>query len=189
MLRYAYRNKIGMKAENTKNSSFKSPLFYNSRFAELSIGLIASRLTVWIFDYFFYPFVIYNFGFFRGGAIMTFLSFVACILIMKFYDWSKRDWIGIEAIKEIKTYKGTKKIGHVTAWVLKKSKPIVFFFLSVKFDPFVTTAFMRQGKYNGMSKRDWSIFAGSLILGNAYWTLACYMGITLVEWGQQAVAG
>ena len=33
-----------------------------------------------------------------------------------------------------------------------------------------------------MNKRDWQIFMGSLILGNAYWTLACFMGNTTVEW-------
>jgi hypothetical protein len=40
-----------------------------------------------------------------------------------------------------------------------------------------------------MNNRDWKIFIGSLILGNAYWTLACYMGITLVEWGRRRIAG
>jgi hypothetical protein len=34
-----------------------------------------------------------------------------------------------------------------------------------------------------LSRRDWSIFMGSLIIGNAYWTLICYTGITLFEWG------
>jgi len=49
-------------------------------------------------------------------------------------------------------------------------------------DPFVTTTYLRHGKFNSMSKRDWAIFMGSLIISNAYWTLECFMGITLVEW-------
>lgn len=64
----------------------------------------------------------------------------------------------------------------------KKSDHVVFLFLSIKFDPFITTAYMRHGKFNGMTKRDWKIFTGSLLLGNVYWTLACYMGIMLFEW-------
>lgn len=28
----------------------------------------------------------------------------------------------------------------------------------------------------------------SLILGDVYWTLACYMGITLVEWGLKTIS-
>ncbi len=65
---------------------------------------------------------------------------------------------------------------------MKKSDPVVFLFSSIKFDPFITTAYMRHGKFNGMNGRDWKIFTGSLIIGNGYWTLACYMGITLFEW-------
>ena len=41
---------------------------------------------------------------------------------------------------------------------------------------------MGSDRFNGMNKRDWQIFMGSLILGNAYWTLACFMGNTTVEW-------
>ena len=97
----------------------------------------------------------------------------------------------IEVTLSLKTYKGTKKIGHVTSWVLKKSEPVVFLFLSVKFDPFVTTAYMRHGshQYNGMNKRDWAIFMSSLLLSNGVWIFACYTGISLAEWVWKMVAG
>jgi len=52
-----------------------------------------------------------------------------------------------------------------------------------RYDPFITMIYMRHCAYNGMSKRDWKIFTGSLFLGNAYWTHAFFMGISLVEWG------
>jgi len=64
---------------------------------------------------------------------------------------------------------------------------VIFLFLTLRYDAFTTTAYLRCGKFNGMSKRDWSIFMGSLIISNAYWTLACFMGITLVEWGWKAI--
>lgn len=51
----------------------------------------------------------------------------------------------------------------------------------------MTTAYMRRGKFTGMGKREWAISMGSLVISNAYWTLACYMGITLVEWGWNTV--
>jgi hypothetical protein len=43
---------------------------------------------------------------------------------------------------------------------------------------------MRHGsnQYNGMSPRDWRIFLGSVAISNFYWTLAAYMGISVVEW-------
>jgi len=43
--------------------------------------------------------------------------------------------------------------------------------------------------FNGMTGRDWLIFYNSLILCNGYWTLACFMGITLVEWAWQGIKG
>lgn len=113
---------------------------------------------------------------------MTAISFSLSILTLKFYDWLKRDWLGIEAIKRLKGYGGDKKLGKMTAWVMKKSDSIIFLFLSIKFDPFITTAYLRKGQFSGMSKRDWKIFIGSLLFSNAYWTLACYTGITLFEW-------
>lgn len=162
---------------------------YKGRFAELAVGLTATNLIGYAFDYLLYPLVIYNVGILRGGVIMTLVSFTTCITGMKFYDWSKRDWIGIEAIKGIKTYKGTRRIGRMTAWVLTKSEPVMILFLSIKFDPFVTTAYMRHGvhQYNGMSARDWRIFLSSVAISNLYWTLAAYMGISVVEWGLEMV--
>jgi hypothetical protein len=160
---------------------------YKERAAELAIGLSANSLIGVLFDWFLYPAVIYWLGLVYGGVVMTLLSMLACLAMMKFYDWSKRDWLGIEAIKGIKDYEGKRKLGYFTSWIMKKSDPAVFLFMTIKFDPFITTAYMRNGKFNGLSHRDWRIFIGSLILGNIYWTLACYMGISLFEWVWKAI--
>jgi hypothetical protein len=145
-------------------------------------------LSNFVFDYVLYPTVVYKFGVLIGGALMTLLSFLICLILLQFYDWAKHDWLGIEAIKNIKEYKGDKRIGQFTSWVMKKGDSIAFLFLSLRFDPFITTAYMRHGKYNGMSKRDWKIFTGSLLISNVYWTLACYMGITVFEWAWKTIA-
>ena len=173
------------------NDIFAKALNYKGRVAELTIGLTANKFIVWAFDFFLYPFVIYRFGILKGGIAMTVLSFIACILTMKFYDWSKRDWLGIEAIKGLKEYNGELRAGRILSWVLMRSDPVALMLLSIYFDPFITTAYMRHGanQFNGMNTRDWKIFISSLILGNAYWTLACYMGITLVEWGWRKIIG
>src|SRR4030043_1509693 len=182
-------DKPKMISEGSNNSFIYRALKLRGRFTELSIGLSFIYISNTLFDYLLYPFVIYKFDIIKGGLIMTFLSFIACLLIMKFYDYSKRDWLGIEAIKSLKDYDGSKKIGKLTAWIMKKSNPLVFLFLSIKYDPFITTVYLRLGKFNGMTNRDWIIFMGSLLLANVYWTLACYMGITLFEWGWKAIAG
>jgi hypothetical protein len=182
-------NKQTMDAKQLRNSFLNKSQIYGRRGGELSIGLAAKYLSDRAFDYLLYPFVIFNLGILKGGIVMIFLALIANIITMTFYDWSKRDWLGIEAIKELKTYSGNRKMRRFTSWILKRSSPVIFLFLTLWFDAFTTTAYLRCGKFNGMSKLDWTIFMGSLIISNAYWTLACFMGITLVEWGWKAIVG
>jgi len=176
-----------MEAEQSKNRLLKKFQIYGGRGGELSVGLAAKYLSNRAFDYLLYPFVIFKLGILKGGIVMIFLAFIANIMTMTFYDWSKRDWIGIEAIKDLKTYSGKKMIGRFTSWILQRSDSVIFLFLSLRYDAFTTTAYLRHGKYNGMGKRDWTIFMGSLLISNVYWTLACYMGISLVEWVWKAI--
>lgn len=176
-----------MEAKELRHKLIARLQTYGARGGELSIGLTAKYLSDRAFDYFLYPFVIFNLGILKGGIVMTFLAFIANIITMTFYDWSKRDWLGIEAIKELKTYSGNRMMRRFTSWILKRSSPVIFLFLTLRYDAFTTTAYLRHGKFNGMSKRDGTIFMGSLLLANIYWTLACYMGISLVERGWKAI--
>jgi hypothetical protein len=162
-----------------------------ARVAELTVGISTKNLISYSFDYLLYPFVIYRLGLIKGGIVMMALSLLACVILLKFYDWSKRDWLGIETIKGLKDYQGDSKLGRFTAWILRRSDPVVFIFLSIKEDPFITLLYMRHGshQYNGMSARDWRIFLGSVAISNIYWTLAAYMGISVVEWVWRAVRG
>lgn len=156
--------------------------FTKSQVIELTIGFTATQVVGYLFDYALYPFVIYSFGLLVGGLVMILLSFAACLLTVWFYDWSKRDWLGIEAIKSLRGYEGELKCGRLAGWMLRKSDPVIFLFLSLNYDPFITMAYLRHGAFNGMSRRDWRIFLGSTLVANVYWTLACFMGISLVEW-------
>jgi hypothetical protein len=155
-----------------------------ARIAELTCGISIKTIISYSFDYLLYPFVVYKLGIMTGGAIMMFLSLLACVVLVKFYDWSKRDWLGIETIKGMKEYQGNSKLGRVTSWILRCSDPVIFLFLSIKEDPFITMIYLRHGshQYNGMSGRDWRIFICSVAISNIYWTLAAYMGISVVEW-------
>jgi hypothetical protein len=153
------------------------------RIGILSIGLIVNWAMTWGFNFLLYPFLVYIYGIFLGGLIMMILSFFLCYGTILFYDWTKRDWIGIETIKGIKELNPKNKAGKFFSWVVKKGDPAILLFLSIKFDPFITVAYMRHGahKYNGLSKRDWTIFLISLILGDIYWVLTVYLGITVIE--------
>lgn len=148
------------------------------RILELAAGVSAMSLTNFAFDYLLYPAVIYWLGLVIGGLAMAGLSFLACWLMLWFYDRSGRDWLGIEAAKQVREYIGHSRWRKWLAQVLRKGDFIVCIVLSIKFDQFVTTAYMRHGAFNGMSRRDWRNFWTSWFIGNAWWSLFCFAGVT-----------
>lgn len=153
------------------------------RFSVLGIGLFGNQIIVYGFNWVLYPFVIWKLGLKIGFPIMIVLSFVLDYGRLLFYDWSKNDWLGIETVKELKEYEGSKKTGRFVSWIMKQSELVIFVFLSIKFDSFVTTAYMRHGsnKFNGMTSRDRRVFVVSLVVGNIYWAILMLTGISVVE--------
>lgn len=153
------------------------PILRRHRLLELSLGHAVNWLTVYAFDFLLYPFVIWKLGLWRGGAVMAVASLVVCLLTLWFYDWSKRDWLGIEAVKRLRDGEGRSRFRRVLAWALARGDWLAFIALSVKFDPFITTVYLRRGAANGMTRRDWRVFLASWLIGNAYWALICFGGI------------
>jgi hypothetical protein len=126
--------------------------------------------------------VIVKMGLIRGGVIMLVLCFAVCYATVRFYDRSQKDWLGIETLKAIRECAGRGASNRLVSWVLRQRTPVALVLLSVKFDPFVTTAYLRSGahNYSGLSHRDWKIFLASLLIGNGYWMIA---SISMVEFG------
>ena len=163
-------------------TSPSSDVSMSTRIVEITTGITTNQILTILFDYMLYPSVIYYFGILTGGTIMTVLSFLICLLMLRLYDWSKRDWLGIETIKEMKHYHGRSRVLLFLSKLLNKSDLIAFFVLSINFDPFVVTVYLRKGKFNGLSKHDWWVFISSLLISNLYWIIACFLGVTLIEW-------
>jgi hypothetical protein len=157
-------------------------LSVKSRIAELALGHTVNQLIVYGFDYGLYPLAILWLGLGRGFAVMAFLSLLICWVTMRFYDWSKRDWLGIEAIKELKHYKGPSRSGRWIGWVLRKSDPVACVLLSIKFDPFIVTVYLRRGRFGGMNRTDWRNFLMSWLIGNVYWSIICFGGVSALMW-------
>jgi hypothetical protein len=162
---------------------------YRERAAILGIGLLGNSLIANGFDYVLYPWVIWTLGPLHGAAMMTVLSFLICWATLLFYDWAKKDWLGIETIKQLKEYRGASRLARVLGWAAAKGDAALLVILSVWTDPFVTVAYLRQGahQYNGMSARDWKIFMLSLAIGNAYWSVALFTGISAAEYAWSAI--
>lgn len=149
----------------------------------LLIGIVSADFFVRIFDYILYPYMIWKFGIVWGGVIMSILSFLGCWLLMIFYNFSKKDWLGIELAKKLREYSGNRRLLKFGSWILNRGKMISFLFLSVKFDPFVTTAYMQKGE-NGFNKMDfesWKIFVASWMIGNFMWIIVVFTGISAGE--------
>jgi hypothetical protein len=153
-------------------------------FKAMSIGYAFFIFANYLFDYILYPFVIFKTGLIYGGIIMTVLAILMCFLTLIVYDRIKRDWLGIEAIKEIENEienKANTKIGKFISWFLRKGRWAEFIFLSLQFDAFVTTVYLRKGHrlYNGFKKSDWQVFWGSLLLSNVFWILLSFVGVEI----------
>lgn len=162
------------------------------RVLTVSIGILVNNVLLSpAFDYILYPFVIWKLGLFMGGIVMVLLSTLCCYFIVLFYDWTKRDWLGIETIKQLKEYTGSTKLGRIAAWILARGDIAAMIFLSIKFDPFVTTVYMRKGafQFSGIDKRSWIIFFSSAFISNLYWTITMYLGVSGVEYLLHAYIG
>lgn len=163
---------------------------YKERAAILGIGLLGNSLIANGIDYVLYPWVIWTLGPLLGAAMMTVLSFLICWATLLFYDWAKKDWLGIETIKELKEYAGNSRFARVLRWAVAKGDAALLVILSVWTDPFVTVAYLRQGahQYNGMSARDWKIFMLALAIGNGIWSITLFTGMSAAEYAWMAIS-
>jgi hypothetical protein len=198
------------KIEATKFMKIKFNFFKNilskttshkKKIATLAVGHSFGETIGHIFNYWIYIPIIAIFGLITGGILMSLASFAICYFILLFYDWSKTDWLGIELLKEanygpdfLHRMSNQSKITQIlwwpfhqifklVCWAQNKGGIAAFFVLSVYTDPFMTTIFLRREKFSGLSRRDWMIFIGSVILGNFYWTLRTALIIIIAKFG------
>jgi hypothetical protein len=127
---------------------------------------------------------------FVWGSVVTFCILapaagIISYLEILFYDWAKKDWLGIELIKEFRDEeKHEHWFGHIIHRITRMGGVPAFILLSIHGDAFITTAYFRpkHRQYHGMHARDWMIFFGSLLLSVAYWTLRWTVLIAIVAW-------
>lgn len=157
---------------------------FRERIAIVAIGLPGYSLSSQIFDYGLYPWAIWELGPWQGAALMTLLSFLICWATLLFYDWAKKDWLGIETVKELREYSGNNRLARILKWAMAKGDAVVLIILSAWTDPFITVAYMRHGahQYTGMNVRDWQIFILSLAIGNGLWSATLFTGMSAAEY-------
>lgn len=151
------------------------------RALETAAAFASWKAADWAFDYLLYPFAIFRLGTAVGGATMALLSLGFCLAMLRIYDMTGRDWLGVGFVKGLERYEGRSPVLRLFASCLRNSKAAAFLFLSVRFDPFVTTAYLRRTQFGGMGRGEWALFLGSWAIGNATWTGICAGGLSAVE--------
>ncbi|EKE19466.1 MAG: hypothetical protein ACD_9C00004G0002 [uncultured bacterium] len=167
----------------------------------LLVGHIVFHSSDYAFDYLLYPFVIFTYGPLYGGIVMTILASVICLSIAYVYDLLEKDWLGVESVKELveKFFEEEEEIARkglrrkkqslkrkgkrLLYWIFQKNKWGQFIFLTIHFDPLITTIYMRPGYhlYNGFSRRDWKIFWASTVVSNAWWTGVAFVAVSALK--------
>lgn len=96
------------------------------------------------------------------GMMIGAMTINFCILF--YYRSKKVSWLGWD--------KGIKLIPFIDRMkgrVLRKIA--IFIFLSIFQDSFITTAYMRHGRENGLTKKDIAIFFTSSVVSICYWAI------------------
>lgn len=166
--------------ENAVTITGIKPRTWKGQFTLISIGHAVNKILVYPFDYLLYPYIIWKCGLIKGAVAMTILSLFYCWVTILFYNWAKTDFLGLEMLKQVREYRGSHVFGKLFGWVLSKGDAAVFVFLSTR-DPFMATIYMRKGDdaYSKMKQRDWLLLISSVVIGNAYWAIAMYLGVSL----------
>ena len=154
------------------------------KIATFGAGVAIKKSLDYGFDYVLYPIALIYFGYFWGGVVMTIASVFLNLAVIRAYDWSKRDWLMLESLKELKHRTEGQGVGGFVGWVLRKGDVPAFFILSWIEDAIVVTLYMRHGvsQFNGMSRRDWLIFCASTVVSNLFWILSVASVIELIRY-------
>src|SRR3989344_1584233 len=104
-------------------------------------------------------------------GIMCPLAGVYCYYSIRFYDWSKKDLLGLEALKSLRENRSGSRWTRFVQHIARKGDAWAFVALSMYGDAILVVIYLRKGvgEYNGLSPRDWNIFWASVIVSNIYW--------------------
>lgn len=161
----------------TRLSTFRTKLSpYKHRLQTVAIGHTGNAFIAIGFDYGIYGLTIATLGPVKGGLLMIAVSFLLDLVLIRFYDWSKTDWLGIETLKDIRENPARTRLEKVLQWLLRKGDAVALVVLSFKLNPFNVMLYLRRGAYlyNGMGRRDWLVLVASTLIGNLYWILVMW---------------
>jgi hypothetical protein len=153
-----------------------------------------------LFDFIIWPILQALYGYI-GVIILIIIALINNLIILLWYQHKKVDWFGVNVLEDIKA-KGHiwvhevdnhknifKKISlYIPArllqfmiWLLNKNDIFAFVTLSVWQDSFITTIFLRHGKFDKLGKKDYIIFVSSTILSCIGWAVVMQLIIVAIR--------
>ena len=110
--------------------------------------------------------------------------------VIRAYDWSRRDWLMLETIKQARDGPNFLANRPSVEWIIRRGNIAAFFVLSWIEDPIVVTLYLRHSAnaFNGLARRDWVIFWASTLTSNLFWilSLASVLAIARIILGWEA---
>ena len=155
---------------------------------------VAVRVEEYGFDYVLYPYMLYvggegilhlagsgagnaKAGFWLGFLLLTAASLLLNLVYIRIYDWSRRDWFGIEALRHSALARRLSGSSH-GAFTIGAA---AFVFLSIWHSPlFATLAVRSRSAEYTMGRQDWAVFGAAVLVSNAGWALLVTAGVELL---------
>jgi hypothetical protein len=158
---------------------------HRQRLAQIGMGHLLYATFNWFFDNILYVFVVYQLGLLVGGVIMTTLSLVQCAATLLVYERMGIDWVGVGSLARLSLAPKPSWWQRIVRWAMGRGNTAIFIVLCICQDPFITTAYFRRGRFDGLKGCDWRIFFGSVFVSNFYWTLRSGVAAVILvkAWG------
>lgn len=173
--------------DNQTNVINKDLPNYIARLKLWITGISSYYVFTYLYDYLVVSFLLVYFDFVKGIIIVMILSMLIDLATLRFYDWFKKDWLALETLKDLQYKKNF--FGRLFNYVQNKSTFITVLILSLTSNAFIVTAYMRKGsfQYNGLNKRDWTVFLSSSLLTNLYWVFLIAGGLEIIKYLYQII--
>ncbi|MFA7252692.1 MAG: hypothetical protein WC027_02440 [Candidatus Paceibacterota bacterium] len=180
-----------------------------SRALQVTGGWGLYEFLGWFYDYPFWGFMVIWLGNLWGSVICSVGALIINFFVLRWYQRTEKDWLGVNILEEIKE-KGhgwAEKLCHHPKWYVKwsvwlfakgfqilirclnKNDVLAFIFLSVWKDSFVTTAFLRHGRFSKLETKDYIILVASTIVSVVCWSLGVIVVLQAAKGGWRLMVG
>jgi hypothetical protein len=144
---------------------------------------VAAGYGIWIlfgqlYDYVLWPIVQGYYGM-AGAVAMSVVAIATNFFVLHAYQRMGIDWLGVGVLQTlqacIRAFANRlpalpSRFLHAVLHLLR-SRPLAFVTLSSLTDSFLTTAYLRNGRFGPLERKDYAIFTGSSVVSCAAWTL------------------